>query len=197
MPGSASSVIGHITALALLYCWALFGVAFLFVVKLRRSEKKLRDPRAMAGLAVQAAGMGLMIWAQRDPATSAIPFGIELGISISTLSLMIGSMILILSAVHVLGKQWAVNAQISETHRLITHGPYAIVRNPIYTGFLGMGIATGLGLSNFYIIPPAIVLYLIGTFIRVRFEEELLRVTFHEDFESYRRDVPAVFPRVF
>jgi protein-S-isoprenylcysteine O-methyltransferase Ste14 len=35
----------------------------------------------------------------------------------------------------------------------------------------------------------------VGTAIRIRSEEKLLREAFGEDFEAYQRYVPAVIPR--
>ena len=44
-----------------------------------------------------------------------------------------------------LGRNWSRSVTIKEGHELITTGPYAVVRHPIYTGmlagFLGMAIA--------------------------------------------------------
>ena len=39
--------------------------------------------------------------------------------------------------VRTLGRQWAVQARLVEDHKLITEGPYAYIRNPIYTGHVG------------------------------------------------------------
>jgi protein-S-isoprenylcysteine O-methyltransferase Ste14 len=40
----------------------------------------------------------------------------------------------------------------------------------------------------------AVALYLLGTWIRVRSEEALLRGAFGAEFEEYARRVPAVIP---
>jgi len=38
--------------------------------------------------------------------------------------------------------------RVLEGHKLITLGPYNVVRNPIYTGMFGMLMATGLAISH-------------------------------------------------
>jgi protein-S-isoprenylcysteine O-methyltransferase Ste14 len=99
-------------------------------------------------------------------------------------------------AIRELGMQWRVQAVVTKHHKLITTGPYSIVRNPIYTALLGMLIATGLIMVPFPLILLGVVLYVVGTEIRVKEEEKLLLAKFGEEFEAYRRRVPAYIPFV-
>jgi hypothetical protein len=46
-------------------------------------------------------------------------------------------------------------------------------------------------------LSAAVVIFLIGNWIRIRAEERLLRETFGGAFEEYSRKVPAFFPGVF
>lgn len=101
---------------------------------------------------------------------------------------------MVLAAVRTLGKQWSVAARLVENHTLVTTGPYGIVRNPIYTGMFGMMLATGLAISYWWILPPAIVLFWFGTMVRIRREENLLHEAFGNEFEQYSRRVPALVP---
>jgi protein-S-isoprenylcysteine O-methyltransferase Ste14 len=84
-----------------------------------------------------------------------------------------------------------------EEHELVTEGPYRLVRNPIYTGMLGMLVVTGLAATRWFALLVALVLFAIGTAIRVHSEEKLLRDAFGAEFEAYARRVPAVFPRLY
>lgn len=102
-----------------------------------------------------------------------------------------------IASVRTLGKQWTVAAQLVESHKLITGGPYQYIRNPIYTGMLGMMIATGLAMSTWYVLILATILGWIGTIIRIRSEEKLLRVKFGEEFVQYTQKVPALLPKLF
>lgn len=76
-------------------------------------------------------------------------------------------------------------------------GPYAYVRNPIYTGMLGMLIATGLATEHWIALPIAVVIFAVGMVIRVRSEEKLLRAAFGEEFEQYAKRVAALIPGIF
>ena len=101
------------------------------------------------------------------------------------------------TAVRALGKQWSLAARVLEGHRLITQGPYNIVRNPIYAGMFGMLLATGLVTSHWIGLLIAIIVFAVGTVIRVRSEEKLLREAFGREFEDYASRVPAVVPFLF
>ena len=103
---------------------------------------------------------------------------------------------MVLAAVRTLGKQWAIAARIVEDHQLITEGPYRLVRNPIYSGMFGMLIATGLVVSVWWALLPAIIVFWYGTSIRVRSEEQLLRESFGAKFEEYASRVPPLVPRL-
>src|SRR5438034_11686523 len=95
------------------------------------------------------------------------------------------------TAIRALGKQWSLAARLVEGHKLVKEGPYSVVRNPIYTGMFGMLLATGLAVSHWIGLLIAAVVFAIGTAIRVRSEEKLLREAFGREFEEYAQKVPA------
>ena len=101
------------------------------------------------------------------------------------------------AAVRVLGKQWSLQARVLEDHKLVREGPYRFVRHPIYTGMLGMIMAAGLAWSRWIGFLIALILFTIGTAIRVRSEEKLLREQFGAAFDDYKRSVPGVVPIKF
>jgi protein-S-isoprenylcysteine O-methyltransferase Ste14 len=43
----------------------------------------------------------------------------------------------------------------------------------------------------------AVGLFVVGTLIRVRVEERLLREAFGSEFEAYARNVPALIPGIY
>jgi protein-S-isoprenylcysteine O-methyltransferase Ste14 len=94
----------------------------------------------------------------------------------------------------VLTGQMRIDAALGAEHHLVRSGPYALVRNPIYTSMLLVICATGVIVTPWQLFVPAIVLFVIGTEIRVRTEEKLLAERFGEEFQLYRRKVPAYLP---
>jgi protein-S-isoprenylcysteine O-methyltransferase Ste14 len=101
------------------------------------------------------------------------------------------------AAARALGRQWALVARVIEGHELIRRGPYAVVRNPIYLAMLGMLVATGLIVSRWQGLAVATIVFMIGTEIRIRSEEKLLREALGSQFDEYAAEVPAFIPRVF
>jgi protein-S-isoprenylcysteine O-methyltransferase Ste14 len=93
-----------------------------------------------------------------------------------------------------LAGQLRVDAALGADHRLVRSGPYALVRNPIYTSMLLVLCATGVIIADWKLFAAALVLFIIGTEIRVRIEEQLLASHFGEQFQAYKRSVPAYLP---
>ncbi len=121
----------------------------------------------------------------------------EWGLAVLTVAIAVASVWLVNAAARRLGKQWALAARLVEGHELIQDGPYRIVRNPIYTGMFGMLLATGLAAAQWIPLLIAIVLFIAGTYIRMRTEERLLSAAFGSEFEAYARRVPALIPGIY
>ena len=93
-----------------------------------------------------------------------------------------------------LGRQWRIDAGLSDDHELITSGPYRFVRHPIYTSMLGVLLGTGSLITPWWLFLPSLLLFAIGTEIRVRVEDQLLASSFGDRFVEYRQRVPAYIP---
>jgi protein-S-isoprenylcysteine O-methyltransferase Ste14 len=184
---------------AVMLCWFAFVIVFLVHKKPPAGPEKKREGKSIAGIAMQGAGYAL-VWIIHRRYFSPIATmnrSAEIAVAVSTVLLAIGSVWFVSAAVRALGKQWSLAARVVEGHQLITEGPYKIVRNPIYTGMLGMLLATGLAVSHWIGLVAGLVVFAIGTFVRVRSEEKLLRETFGNQWEAYAQTAPAVVPFLF
>jgi protein-S-isoprenylcysteine O-methyltransferase Ste14 len=180
-------------------CWFTFAAIFIFRKQSANAPDRKRDRSSIVGVALQGVSYAL-VWSIRRQPFTPIVSGVEwleLLAAVIAIVAAIGSVFLIMSAVKTLGKEWSITARLVKDHKLATAGPYARVRHPIYTGMLGMLVATGLAISHWIVLIAAIVVFAIGTLIRVRIEERLLRETFGQRFEEYARQVPAVIPGIF
>ncbi len=83
-----------------------------------------------------------------------------------------------------------------EGKKLATVGPYAHVRNPIYFGsiILGFGMVFLIGDRRFLL--PCALTFLALYFGLIPAEEEFLSQKFRDQYESYRRHVPRLLPRL-
>jgi protein-S-isoprenylcysteine O-methyltransferase Ste14 len=92
-----------------------------------------------------------------------------------------------------LGTNWSRSVTIKQGHELITTGPYAVVRHPIYTGiltgFLGMAIA--ISQARGFI---AFVLFFLAFWIKLRMEEQWMRSQFGEAYATYAHQTAALVP---
>lgn len=93
-----------------------------------------------------------------------------------------------------LGRHFRTQAVVTSEHSLVRSGPYSVVRHPIYASLLGLFVAAGIVISNVAGLAIALAVFVAGTEIRVRAEDELLAARFGSEFEEYRRRVRAYVP---
>ncbi len=97
-----------------------------------------------------------------------------------------------------LGKMYFVStsfgAQLYADHRLVSRGPFAIVRHPMYLGL----VTAALGSLLLYQTWTALAYAAFAPFVllRARREELALSAEFGEQWQEYCRRVPALFPRL-
>jgi protein-S-isoprenylcysteine O-methyltransferase Ste14 len=178
-----------------------FHRIFLLRKRPPKAQEAKRDRLSLLGIFLQMCAY-FLVWFQPPgrpflPPVAGLSGGLEIALASCTVAIAGGSVWLAASALHTLGKQWAVAARLVEGHKLITEGPYRHLRNPIYTAMLGLLIATGLAMRHWTALIPALVLFTVGLVIRVRSEEKLLRAAFGKEFEDYSERVPAVLPGIF
>lgn len=94
-----------------------------------------------------------------------------------------------------LGEYWSAGLELKTRHSLITSGPYRYVRHPMYTAVFGFFSSLGIVTANWLIIVPAIAIVSV-LFVRIRFEESMLRDRFGDLYEAWADSTGALFPRV-
>ncbi len=72
---------------------------------------------------------------------------------------------------------------------LVTHGPYALTRNPMYVGMvtITLGVALLVGAPLLFAAP--VLLFLLDNFVIIPFEEAKMERQFGEAFRTYKARV--------
>jgi protein-S-isoprenylcysteine O-methyltransferase Ste14 len=95
-----------------------------------------------------------------------------------------------------LGRLYSPEVTLQKEHRLITDGPYRVIRHPRYLGGLVQGIGLSLLFRSWVGIILTLVFVLVALF-RIRDEETMMRAEFGEQWEAYcvkaRRLIPFIY----
>jgi protein-S-isoprenylcysteine O-methyltransferase Ste14 len=94
-----------------------------------------------------------------------------------------------------IGRNWSATVTVKQGHELIRHGPYALVRHPIYTGlllaFIGSAIVRGEWRGVL-----AVLIVLAALWRKLRLEERWMGETFGDEYRRYREHTAALIPFV-
>jgi protein-S-isoprenylcysteine O-methyltransferase Ste14 len=93
-----------------------------------------------------------------------------------------------------LDTQWSAQLQLRKEHQLITTGPYARIRHPLYLGMFGWAAALGLLTANWIFVAMA-VLSIAGTMARIPKEEQMMLEAFGDEYKAYMQRTGRFLPR--
>jgi len=108
-------------------------------------------------------------------------------------AVMIAGLLFAVWAREHLGGNWSSEVTIKQGHELITTGPYAIVRHPIYTGMLAGLVGSAIALSEVRGFVACALVFLI-LWPKLRLEEEWMRSQFGEAYAAYASRTRALVP---
>ena len=177
-------------------------VVFLIALAVARRRTGPRDigggqraGRSWGGIVVQAVGIALV---GMGPVRVLLdPLGLPaIAGAIVTALLMTGAIGLFWAASRAMGRNWAIVASTRSDHELVTAGPFARVRNPIYVALFLFMLALAVAYGHYLALVAGMPLYWLGTMMRVRIEERLLRTQFGADYDAYAARVKRFVPGV-
>jgi protein-S-isoprenylcysteine O-methyltransferase Ste14 len=94
-----------------------------------------------------------------------------------------------------LGRNWSPRPAVKEHHELVTTGPYAFVRHPIYTGMLLAAFGTALTGAVFGI---AVFIFASIIFLsRIGKEEKIMLELFPNEYPAYQARTKRLVPFVW
>jgi protein-S-isoprenylcysteine O-methyltransferase Ste14 len=92
-----------------------------------------------------------------------------------------------------LGRWFSASFGVKLGHELVTHGPYAIVRHPMYAGLLMLGMGLGVAYNSALTLGLALV-FVVPLVLHALIEEQLFVRHFGGAWEAYRARVPMLVP---
>ena len=91
--------------------------------------------------------------------------------------------------------QWSAQLQLTKRHRLITSGPYARIRHPLYTSMIGWCVAISMLTANWLFVSVS-VLCIAALFRRVPLEEKMMIESFGDEYKAYMQRTGRFFPKL-
>ena len=95
-----------------------------------------------------------------------------------------------------IGRNWSASVSVKHDHQLIRSGPYAVVRHPIYSGFLLAYLGTALATGEYRgLLGLAVAVY--GWRMKSLIEERFMNQQFGTAYLEYKGHVKALIPFVW
>lgn len=185
----------------------LLAMRFYFMIKVRRSGGRLTpDERAIqreggrgvlvvrvVGFFALLAFLGMFVAGMRwiDALRFPLPDWLRwLGFIIGLLAVSFWTW----TQIH-LDTQWSAQLQLTQGHHLVTSGPYARIRHPLYAGMFGWCLALILLTAN-WIFLVICVLSVAMLLRRVPREEQMMLEAFGDEYNAYMQRTCRYFPKL-
>ena len=187
-----------------LAAFALGMVIFFTALLLARLRANKNEKVANTGqanitwlwIAVQGTGIGLVGMGRIDILTGP-PTPAMIVRALVVLALMLAAVWLFDSSSRTMGKNWSFVARTRSDHSLVQTGPFALVRHPIYVALFLFMVAMAVAYGHTRNLIVGVPIFALGTWLRIRHEERLLREMFGADYDAYAGRVKRFVPGVF
>lgn len=126
-----------------------------------------------------------------EPPAAMQPILIALG-----LALLVAGVVVNVWGRVLLGSNWANQIKIYEGHTLVTKGPFAVVRHPLYASLTWIFVGASLMYSNPLALVLTIAVFVPMMYARASKEDTLLGESFGDEYQEYRRRTGMLFPKV-
>lgn len=184
-----------LTGILILACWVSLGLYWNISARSVKFAAERQNPLARLARMPVWLGFLLFIAAWVHPLG---PFAIRRTVfsdSIAVAVCVLGLFVAVWSR-KVLGAEWSRDVELKEGHKLVKRGPYGLMRHPIYTGHLLMGLGTAIA-SGFLMAFLGLASFAVGFWIKLNQEDRLLVCSFPDEYPAYKARVKALIPYVF
>lgn len=164
--------------------------------KIKKVEK--REPLAMLLLSRLFLYISIILIFANEALQKYYPFGLKF-LPESTFIMYFGFAVTFVGILFsiwgriVLGNNWSADAELKSGQNLVQKGPYKIVRHLIYTGITLGIIGSAIAESDLAAL-FAVVLILIFSYLRIIYEEKMMKEKFGIEGDDYAKDVKRFIP---
>lgn len=95
-----------------------------------------------------------------------------------------------------LGRQYSPDLNLKEGHKLITSGPYKLIRHPMYTILIIFMFCVSLLTANLLILIPHLMAILL-ILLRLNNEETMLLKEFGDNYREYMLKTGRLLPKLY
>jgi protein-S-isoprenylcysteine O-methyltransferase Ste14 len=192
------SSVGEIVWVLGVVAWYVIRYPFERRAKRSRVVSDRRSPSDIAGLAAALLGLAIVpgfYIATGIPETADYPasaWAVALG------SVIFATALWVFRRSHKeLGRNWSITLEIRERHKLVCTGPYAVIRHPMYTSFMLMGLGQAFLLSNWVAGAAGLIGFAVLFFLRVDKEERMMMENFGPEYGAYMERTKRIIPYLY
>jgi protein-S-isoprenylcysteine O-methyltransferase Ste14 len=177
------------------YTWEMVGLVWLVGLAFsKRTVRSQSNGTRIFHLALAALGFALLSQHGFGQEWLGMRFAPQIEfLELAGLALTIAGCLFAIWARTALGRNWSGRATVKADHALVTRGPYALARHPIYTGLLLAVVGTALANGEWHGVVALIVITL-ALMVKMSQEERLMMQTFPTAYPAYRQRVKALIP---
>ena len=95
-----------------------------------------------------------------------------------------------------LGRNWSAATELRDGHNLVTTGVYKHVRHPMYSALWLIFSTYPLLLQNWIAGLSSVAGFAVLYFVRVPYEEQMMRERFGEEYVAYMQRSGRLLPRL-
>jgi protein-S-isoprenylcysteine O-methyltransferase Ste14 len=185
------------TSMVIAVAWACFVLYWIISAPVTTQKEKLKNLVLSLVLLAAVACVFMLLRSGNIPdGVNPVLWKGTLPVALCADVVVALGLFLLVWARRTLGPNWSSTVGKTGDSELVTRGPYAYVRHPIYTGFIVLVLGTVAAYGRLIGV-PILVACCVGLYIKASKEEALLKKKFPGAFEEYRARTRMLIPFVF
>lgn len=188
------TILTNPTSLLIALGWIAFLLYWIISAPGKNLRLRVMNSALTLALSVAVAGLFFLMGTGNIPeSVNPALWQDSLPVGLCADFLVLVSLFILIWSRRTLGSNWSAQVRNERATELVTSGPYAFVRHPIYTGFIGLVLGTAIAYGRFAGILIWVV-FTVGLYVKSQKEESVLMNKFKDEYATYRAKTKALFP---